>query len=91
MLKKSSSFVLAGHRHLTISAAFTNVPRFIQHGENSEAQRTEAYASPLRLLRPCWKAFLTILHSDATRDHPRNGELSDIKIVFNNLLDIRRC
>jgi len=27
----------------------------------SEAQRTEAYASPLRSLRPCWKAILSIL------------------------------
>jgi Polyketide cyclase / dehydrase and lipid transport len=27
----------------------------------SEAQRTEAYASPLRSLRPCWTAFLSIL------------------------------
>jgi len=26
-----------------------------------EAQRTEAYASPLRSLRPCWTAFLSIL------------------------------
>ena len=28
---------------------------------HSEAQRTEAYASPLRTLRPCWTAFLSIL------------------------------
>ncbi|WHZ26728.1 MAG: hypothetical protein OJF51_001524 [Nitrospira sp.] len=34
MLKKSTSGVLAGHRRLTISAAFTNVPRFIQRGVN---------------------------------------------------------
>jgi len=27
----------------------------------SAAQRTEAYASPLRSLRPCWTAFLSIL------------------------------
>ena len=27
----------------------------------SEAQRTEAYASPFRSLRPCWTAFLSIL------------------------------
>ena len=27
----------------------------------SEAQRTEAYASPHRSLRPCWTAFLSIL------------------------------
>ena len=27
----------------------------------AEAQRTEAYASPLRLLRPCWTAFLNSL------------------------------
>src|SRR4051812_22138741 len=26
----------------------------------SETQRTEAYASPLRSLRPCWMAFLSI-------------------------------
>ena len=28
---------------------------------SAEAQRTEAYASPLRSLRPCWIAFLSIL------------------------------
>ncbi|WHZ30356.1 MAG: hypothetical protein OJF51_005159 [Nitrospira sp.] len=34
MLKKSSSGVLAGHCRLSISAAFTSVPRFIQRGVN---------------------------------------------------------
>jgi hypothetical protein len=34
MLKKSSSVVLAGHCRLTISAAFTSLPRFIQRGVN---------------------------------------------------------
>src|SRR5688500_10394614 len=34
MLKKPSSGVLAGHCRLTISAAFTDVPRFIQRGVN---------------------------------------------------------
>jgi hypothetical protein len=34
MLKKSSRFVLWRHSRLTISAAFTNVPRFIQRGVN---------------------------------------------------------
>ena len=34
MLKKSASGVLAGHCRLTISAAFTSVPCFIQHGVN---------------------------------------------------------
>ena len=29
----------------------------------SEAQRTEAYASPPRSLRPCWTAFLSILYA----------------------------
>jgi len=29
----------------------------------SEVQRTEAYASPLRSLRPCWTAFLSILRN----------------------------
>src|SRR5207249_3635819 len=29
----------------------------------AEAQRTEAYASPLRSLRPCWTAFLSILRA----------------------------
>ena len=28
---------------------------------HSETQRTEAYASPLPSLRPCWTAFLSIL------------------------------
>jgi hypothetical protein len=34
MLKKAASGVLARHSRLTISAAFTNVPRFIQRGVN---------------------------------------------------------
>jgi len=33
----------------------------------SENLRTEAYASPLRSLRPCWKALLNILRGV----HPR--------------------
>jgi hypothetical protein len=63
MLKKPASGVLAGHSRLTISAAFTNVPRFIQRGVNfrgSTYHRVRAaravrgwvggkvYASPLR-------------------------------------------
>jgi hypothetical protein len=32
MLKKPASVVLVGHCHLTISAAFTNVPGLIRHG-----------------------------------------------------------
>jgi hypothetical protein len=31
----------------------------------SEAQGTEAYASPLRSLRPCWTAFLSSLRDRA--------------------------
>ncbi|WHZ25404.1 MAG: hypothetical protein OJF51_000199 [Nitrospira sp.] len=75
MPKKSASGVLARHRRLTISAAFTSVPRFIQRGVNlrgSTYHRERAakqlgavgendYASPFRLLRPCWTAFLSIL------------------------------
>jgi|GEM_PF-3928754 len=34
MLKKSSSFVLASHSRLTISTAFTNMPRLIRRGVN---------------------------------------------------------
>ena len=34
MLKKLASFVLAGHCRLTISAAFTNVPRLIRRDVN---------------------------------------------------------
>ncbi len=34
MLKKSSSFVLARHSRLTISAAFTSMPCLIRHGVN---------------------------------------------------------
>jgi len=40
LFKKSPSGVLARHSHLTISAAFINVPRFIQRGVNRRAQRT---------------------------------------------------
>ena len=63
MLKKSSSFVLAGHRRLTISAAFTNVPRLIRRGVNLRSSTYgKKYDSPPPLLRPRWKAFLNILH-----------------------------
>jgi len=49
MLKKSSSFVLARHSRLTISAAFTNVPRLIQRGVNlRRSTYGPTYASPLR-------------------------------------------
>jgi len=34
LLKKSASVVLARHRRLTISAAFTDVPCLIPHGVN---------------------------------------------------------
>ena len=34
LLKNPSSFVLTRHRRLTISAAFTNVPRLIRRGVN---------------------------------------------------------
>jgi hypothetical protein len=34
LLVKSASGVLAGHGGLTISAAFTSLPRFIQRGVN---------------------------------------------------------
>ncbi len=34
LLKKSASGVLAGHCRLTISAAFTNLPRLIRRGVN---------------------------------------------------------
>jgi hypothetical protein len=34
MLKKFASGVLAGHCRLTISEAFTNVPRLIRRGVN---------------------------------------------------------
>ena len=40
LFKKSPSGVLARHSRLTISAAFINVPRFIQRGVNRRAQRT---------------------------------------------------
>ena len=52
MMKKAASFVLARHCRLTISAAFTNVTRFIQR-----------VVSLLTLLRPRWTTFLTILTS----------------------------
>jgi hypothetical protein len=62
MLKKSFSFVLTRHSRLTISAAFTNVPRCIQRGVNLSGSTCETkYASPLRSLWPCWKAFLNTL------------------------------
>ena len=58
MLKKSASFVLARHSRLTISAAFTNVPRFMQHGVNLRGSTYGTkYASPLRPLRPRRTAF----------------------------------
>ena len=74
LLIKSASSVLAGHCRLTISAAFTSMPSFIRHGVKPQRPtyslgkrlllqamggrvKTE-YASPLRVLRPCWTAFL---------------------------------
>jgi len=45
MLKNASSFVLAGHCRLTISAAFTNVTRFIQRLVNL---RGSTYGKPVR-------------------------------------------
>ncbi len=57
MLKRFSSFVLAGHCRLTISPAFTSVPCLIWHGVNLRGSTYDKkYASPLRSLRPClWK------------------------------------
>jgi hypothetical protein len=46
MLKKPASFVLARHCHLTISAAFTHVTRFIQRVVNLRG-------SPYRKGTPC--------------------------------------
>gem|GEM_PF-3398161 len=48
MFQKSSSVVLTRHSRLTISAAFTNVPRFIQRGVNLRVSTYKTtYASPL--------------------------------------------
>ncbi len=51
MLKKSASGVLARHCRLTVSAAFTNVTRFIQRVVNlrGSTYRTE-YALYLRIV-----------------------------------------
>ncbi|HEX6728113.1 MAG TPA: hypothetical protein VF078_12225, partial [Nitrospira sp.] len=49
----------------------------------SAAQRTEAYVSPLRSLRPCWTAFLRILHgllSVVSSDDIRDA--TEIRMVF---------
>jgi hypothetical protein len=60
LLKKSPSFVLAGHCRLTISAAFTNVTRLIRRVVNLRPSTyPRGYASALRSLRPCWIAFLS--------------------------------
>ncbi len=49
MLKKSFSFVLTRHSRLTISAAFTNVPRLIQRGVNvAPVRRRDAHYSSRR-------------------------------------------
>jgi hypothetical protein len=62
MLKMASSFVLARHCRLTISAAFTNVTRFTQRVVNLRSSTYDAqYASPLRSLRPRWTTILNIL------------------------------
>ena len=69
MLKQSFIVVLTRHCRLTISAAFTSVPRLIRRGVNligstyglSKRLFTQAmggrvkkvYALPLRSLRPC--------------------------------------
>ena len=62
MVKKPARFVLARHCRLTVSAAFTNVTRFIQRVVNLRGS-TYRKGKPhlLALLRPRWTAFLTIL------------------------------
>ena len=47
MLKKSASFVLARHCRLTISAAFTNVTRFIQRVVNLRGSSTAMGKEPV--------------------------------------------
>ena len=64
MVKKAASFVLARHCRLTISAAFTNVTRFIQRVVNLRGSTyRKGTLSLLTLLRPRWTTFLTILTS----------------------------
>jgi hypothetical protein len=49
----------------------------------SEAQRTEAYASPLRSLRPCWTAFLSVLLEGLCREF---DESEGVKVLVQPLL-----
>jgi len=56
MLKKPTSFVLARHSRLTVSAAFTNVPPLIRRGVNlRDSTYGKEYASSLHSLRPCMR------------------------------------
>ena len=58
----ASSYVLAGHCHLTISAACTNVTPFTQRVVNLRSSTYDTpYASLLRSLRPRWTTILNIL------------------------------
>ena len=52
----------------------------------SAAQRTEAYVSPLRSLRPCWTAFLRILHGcSASSQATISVTATEIRMVFPHL------
>ena len=59
MLKTSSSVVPCLAEALRAGRS-RHTPRKVGDA-GSEAHRTEVYASPLRSLRPCWTAFLSIL------------------------------
>jgi hypothetical protein len=48
MVKMAPSFVLSGHCRLTVSAAFTRLPRFIQRGATIRGSTYQTmYDSPL--------------------------------------------
>ena len=55
----------------------------------SEAQRTKAYASPLRSLRPCWTAFLSILPVISTYLLP--VDLAAQNLSFQHTTRVLRC
>ena len=86
MLKKPSSGVprLA---EAAVRGRSHHSPREVGEA-GSEAQRTEAYASPLRSLRPCWMAFLSILTGECHRSlcHRATSREADTEF-FSRLLE----
>jgi hypothetical protein len=91
MLKKSSSLVLAGHCRLTISAAFTSLPRFIQRGVNlrgSTYRRARAAEEQLEVGRVRKDTPRPLRHGALTASRP----FADVhSLFFTSRTSLRPC